>query len=72
MKKHLKFQSIVSCKINGVLQTYKSNELVIEIVEPKKRKTIVVDAPYEPPKKKYCCSKTTLCRLICFFKHKLK
>ena len=72
MKKYSKFQSVVSCKINGVLQTYKSNEVFVEIVEPKKRKTIVVDAPYEPPKTKHFCSKITLCRLICFIKHKLK
>ena len=51
MKKSLKFQSVVICKINGILQTYKSNEFLIEIIEPEKRKTTIIDAPYIPCKK---------------------
>ena len=54
MKKYLKFQSVVTSKIDGVLQTYKSNELFIEVIQPKKRKTTVIDAPYIPCKPKSC------------------
>ena len=68
MKKYLKFQSEVTSKIDGVLQTYKSNELFIEVIKPKKRKTTVIDAPYIPCKPKCkpkpCKKKNECCKLL--------